>query len=93
MTESNEREIIREKLVDCFMKDLEGMLVTQKDKWVVYTPSSDKPFGFYDFFMDARADVSVELGITSNFLIRQVSKDYQIYGRNGKPYGPRKRNN
>ncbi len=92
MAEPNERERIREKLVDCFMNDLEKMIVTQKDKWVIYTSSSKKPYGFYDSFMAARAEASVEFGFTSDFLIRQVSKDYQIYGRNGKQYRTRKRN-
>ncbi len=91
MTKPYDREIIREKLVDCFMRDLDGMLTTQKDKWVVYTSSSIRPFGFYDSFMSARADVSVELGITSDFLIRQVTEDYRTYGRKGKSYGPQKR--
>ncbi len=87
-----EPERIREKLVDCFMRDLDGMLDTQRNKWVVYGSQEYKPLGFYDSFMDARANASVEFGFSTPFLIRQVTEDYRTHGRNGKSsYGVKKK--
>ncbi len=93
MTKRTKDELIREKLVDCFMNDLEKLLATQNGKWVVYTPSSNTPFGFYDSRTDAGANASVEFGPTEYILIRQVSEIYKKYGREGKPYGSKKRDN
>ncbi len=92
MTRPTENERIRERLVDCFMRDLDGMLATKNGKWVVYGSSEYKPLGFYDSFMAARAEASVEFGFTTPFLIRQVKESYKKYGRDGKPYNSRKRN-
>lgn len=87
MTRPSEFTLAIEPLIDDFMRNLDDMLVRHNGQWAVFAPSGEgRPFRFYDLFIDARSDASVEFGITAPVLIRQVTEDYRIYGRNGKPY-------
>jgi hypothetical protein len=82
--EENKRPPI-EIAIDAFMEKLPEMLGKHEGQFVIFGPEGGEPLGFWHGLKDAYSAGLIKHGIRGTFLIRQVSREFQQYGRYGKP--------
>ena len=71
-----------EKEINAFMKQLFTMLGRHEGEWTVF--KDEKPLGFYHSIPDAVKAAYKKYG-DMPFLLRQVSREYLVYGKYGAP--------
>ena len=75
-----------EEAIDTFMDLLPNMLLDgHEGKWVILRNEDEKPYkGYWHCAKDAYKVATADFGVTT-VLIREVSMEYHIHGRYGKP--------
>lgn len=80
--ETSEDFNILQQEIDAFMEQLPEMIEEHEDEWTVI--KGDERLGFWHCEKDA-----LKHGISQHpfepILVRQVSREYQLYGREGRP--------
>ena len=71
-----------EKEIDAFMEQLPLMLKQHEGKYVVF--SGENHLKFWDSYESALREGYKKFGLIP-FLIRRVSREYELFGKYGKP--------
>ncbi|MEK6873168.1 MAG: hypothetical protein AABW90_04215 [Nanoarchaeota archaeon] len=78
----SEKENSLEKEIDAFMEKLPSMLKDHEGKYAVF--KGNDRLGFWDSYESALQEGYEKLGLVPS-LIRKVNREYEIFGRYGKP--------
>lgn len=85
MAKEVEQKAVLEAAIDTYMKFLPEMLKEHEGEFVIIRDEDKEPSGeFWHCEQDA-IKVAYENFGNIPFLVREVSKEYEIYGRSGKP--------